>query len=46
MYLGPDELEPKADNCLKVYVWHTRTENPKLHRELKLQVPSNRGIEL
>lgn len=24
------DLEPKADKCTKVYVWHTRTENPKL----------------
>lgn len=26
-----EELEPLADNCTKVYVWHTRTENPKLN---------------
>ncbi|KAK0419534.1 hypothetical protein QR680_014196 [Steinernema hermaphroditum] len=24
------DLEPKAVNCTRVYVWHTRTENPKL----------------
>ncbi|CAG9820154.1 unnamed protein product [Phaedon cochleariae] len=23
-----EELEPLADNCTKVYVWHTRTEKP------------------
>lgn len=43
---GPDELEPKADNCSKVFVWHTRTENAKLNQELRLKVPSNHGIEL
>jgi galactosylgalactosylxylosylprotein 3-beta-glucuronosyltransferase 3 len=24
------DLEPKAENCTKTYVWHTRTEKPKL----------------
>lgn len=43
---GPDELEPRADNCSKVYVWHTRTEQPKLNREHNLAEPSNHGIEL
>ncbi|CAL9694205.1 unnamed protein product [Knipowitschia caucasica] len=32
-----DELEPRADNCTKVLVWHTRTEKPKLKREDVLQ---------
>ncbi|XP_058481657.1 galactosylgalactosylxylosylprotein 3-beta-glucuronosyltransferase 3 isoform X3 [Solea solea] len=32
-----DELEPKADNCSKVLVWHTRTEKPKMKREEALQ---------
>ncbi|XP_053501469.1 galactosylgalactosylxylosylprotein 3-beta-glucuronosyltransferase 1 isoform X2 [Ictalurus furcatus] len=27
------ELEPKADNCTKVLVWHTRTERPLLVNE-------------
>ncbi|XP_014671855.1 PREDICTED: galactosylgalactosylxylosylprotein 3-beta-glucuronosyltransferase 1-like [Priapulus caudatus] len=27
------ELEPRADNCSKVLVWHTRTEAPKLDQE-------------
>ncbi|KAM5137943.1 galactosylgalactosylxylosylprotein 3-beta-glucuronosyltransferase 3 [Mantella aurantiaca] len=27
------ELEPRADNCTKVWVWHTRTEKPKLKQE-------------
>ncbi|XP_069094199.1 galactosylgalactosylxylosylprotein 3-beta-glucuronosyltransferase 1-like [Pleurodeles waltl] len=26
-----DDLEPKADNCTKVLVWHTRTEGPRIH---------------
>lgn len=40
------ELEPKASNCSKVLVWHTRTENPRLNRELRLKIPSNHGMEL
>ncbi|XP_066438803.1 galactosylgalactosylxylosylprotein 3-beta-glucuronosyltransferase 3 isoform X2 [Eleutherodactylus coqui] len=28
-----EELEPKADNCTKIWVWHTRTEKPKLKQE-------------
>ncbi|XP_074026071.1 glucuronyltransferase I isoform X2 [Leptinotarsa decemlineata] len=27
-----EELEPLADNCTKVYVWHTRTENPPIKK--------------
>lgn len=43
-----DELEPKASNCTKVFVWHTRTEVPKLTHEQKLieaNMPSNPDIE-
>ncbi|XP_062454832.1 galactosylgalactosylxylosylprotein 3-beta-glucuronosyltransferase 3 isoform X2 [Rhea pennata] len=32
-----DELEPKADNCTRVLVWHTRTEKPKMRQEEQLQ---------
>ncbi|TRZ00540.1 hypothetical protein DNTS_018541 [Danionella cerebrum] len=32
-----DDLEPKADLCSKVLVWHTRTEKPKMKREDALQ---------
>ncbi|CAN0309294.1 unnamed protein product [Lampetra fluviatilis] len=28
-----DQLEPKADNCTKVLVWHTRTSKPIFPRE-------------
>ncbi|CAJ0961594.1 unnamed protein product [Ranitomeya imitator] len=39
--LGPlvtvGELEPKADNCTKIWVWHTRTEKPKLKQEELLE---------
>ncbi|XP_054632757.1 galactosylgalactosylxylosylprotein 3-beta-glucuronosyltransferase 1-like isoform X2 [Dunckerocampus dactyliophorus] len=28
-----DDLEPKADNCTKVLVWHTRSQAPNLSRE-------------
>ncbi|XP_050423004.1 galactosylgalactosylxylosylprotein 3-beta-glucuronosyltransferase I [Adelges cooleyi] len=36
-----EQLEPLADNCTKVYVWHTRTEEPVLKAEEKLK---NRGL--
>nr|XP_020653024.1 galactosylgalactosylxylosylprotein 3-beta-glucuronosyltransferase 3 isoform X2 [Pogona vitticeps]XP_020653025.1 galactosylgalactosylxylosylprotein 3-beta-glucuronosyltransferase 3 isoform X2 [Pogona vitticeps] len=32
-----EELEPKANNCTKVLVWHTRTEKPKMKQEELLQ---------
>ncbi|XP_076281418.1 glucuronyltransferase I [Lasioglossum baleicum] len=44
-----DELEPLADCCTKVYVWHTRTEPPQLKVEqllIKKGKPSNLGIEV
>lgn len=28
-----EELEPRASNCTKVLVWHTRTEKPKMKQE-------------
>lgn len=27
-FIKMEELEPLAENCTKVYVWHTRTEQP------------------
>ncbi|XP_015433421.1 PREDICTED: galactosylgalactosylxylosylprotein 3-beta-glucuronosyltransferase I isoform X2 [Dufourea novaeangliae] len=44
-----DELEPLADCCTKVYVWHTRTEPPQLNVEqllIKKGKRSNVGIEV
>ncbi|KAM6032636.1 LOW QUALITY PROTEIN: galactosylgalactosylxylosylprotein 3-beta-glucuronosyltransferase 3 [Chlamydotis macqueenii] len=35
--VSPAELEPKANNCTQVLVWHTRTEKPKLREEEQLQ---------
>lgn len=26
-----EDLEPLAENCTKVYVWHTRTEKPTVN---------------
>ena len=40
------ELEPKADKCTQVLVWHTRTEKPNLRQEIKLKRPSNENIEV
>ncbi|KAF4523537.1 hypothetical protein B566_EDAN011985 [Ephemera danica] len=45
-----EELEVKADNCTKVYVWHTRTEKPKMREELRRKkeglYPSHFNIEV
>ncbi|XP_076381638.1 glucuronyltransferase I [Megalopta genalis] len=44
-----DELEPLADCCTKVYVWHTRTEPPQLNVEqllIKKGKRSNMGMEV
>ncbi|XP_043504428.1 galactosylgalactosylxylosylprotein 3-beta-glucuronosyltransferase I isoform X1 [Polistes fuscatus] len=44
-----DELEPLADFCTKVYVWHTRTEPPRLSVEqslIKKGMRSDFGIEV
>ncbi|KAM8793760.1 galactosylgalactosylxylosylprotein 3-beta-glucuronosyltransferase 3 [Eudromia elegans] len=35
--VAPAQLEPKADNCTRVLVWHTRTEKPKMRQEEQLQ---------
>ncbi|XP_075232879.1 glucuronyltransferase I [Lycorma delicatula] len=44
-----DQVEPVADNCTKVYVWHTRTEAVDLVHEKKLRLKgkqSDDGIEV
>lgn len=41
-----DELEPKADDCTKVLVWHTRTEKVDLRQETKRSQKSDHGIEV
>lgn len=44
-----DQLEPLADCCTKVYVWHTRTEPPQLNVEqllIKKGKRSNIDIEV
>jgi len=40
-----DDLEPKADKCSKVLVWHTKTLNPALNGERKLIKPSSSNVE-
>ena len=37
LLVGIEELEPKANNCSEVLVWHTRTEPSNLSNELKLK---------
>lgn len=34
LLITKEELEPLADNCTKVYVWHTRTEKTKVNSEI------------
>ncbi|XP_062849282.1 galactosylgalactosylxylosylprotein 3-beta-glucuronosyltransferase 3 [Trichomycterus rosablanca] len=44
-----EELEPKADMCTKVLVWHTRTEKPKMKREdalIKQGLGSDPNVEV
>ena len=40
-----DELEPKARRCTKILVWHTKTKNPTLNEEHRLDRPSYSDIE-
>ncbi|XP_069982857.1 galactosylgalactosylxylosylprotein 3-beta-glucuronosyltransferase I [Penaeus vannamei] len=43
------QLEPKAELCTKVYVWHTRTEKPNMKDEQRLRKmgkATNEGIEV
>ena len=43
------DLQPLANLCRVIYVWHTRTETPKLDAEAKLRKegpPSNDDIEV
>ncbi|GLV35111.1 Glucuronyltransferase I [Carabus blaptoides fortunei] len=34
LLITKEELEPLADNCTKVFVWHTRTEKTKVNSEI------------
>ncbi|XP_039757016.1 galactosylgalactosylxylosylprotein 3-beta-glucuronosyltransferase I isoform X1 [Pararge aegeria] len=34
-----NEMEPLAENCTKVYVWHTRTQKPSILNPKKLKHP-------
>ncbi|KAG7302021.1 hypothetical protein JYU34_013473 [Plutella xylostella] len=31
-FVKKEDLEPLADNCTKVYVWHTRTQKPSISK--------------
>jgi len=49
LHLSIHDMEPKAENCSEVLVWHTRTEKPKMKHEeklIKLGKPSNPQIEV
>ncbi|XP_071098140.1 galactosylgalactosylxylosylprotein 3-beta-glucuronosyltransferase 1-like [Haliotis cracherodii] len=38
-----NDLEPLADNCTKVLVWHTRTQTPQFTKEDKTKVKFDHG---
>lgn len=43
------DLQPLASLCKEIFVWHTRTETPKLDAEAKLRKEgqqSNAGMEV
>lgn len=40
------DLEPKADGCTKILVWHTRTEKTKLKNEDKMKEKYGKGTDL
>ncbi|KAK7103990.1 galactosylgalactosylxylosylprotein 3-beta-glucuronosyltransferase 3-like [Littorina saxatilis] len=40
------DLEPKANGCSKILVWHTRTEKTKLKNEDKMKQKLGRGSDL
>jgi galactosylgalactosylxylosylprotein 3-beta-glucuronosyltransferase 3 len=42
---SPAELEPKANNCKRTLVWHTKTKNPSLYAERRLKEPSNSDMD-
>lgn len=39
------DLQPMANNCREVLVWHTRTETPKLDSENKLKKDGQKGSD-
>ncbi len=39
------DLQPLANNCRDVLVWHTRTETPKLDSENKLKKDGQKGSD-
>ncbi|XP_046370196.1 galactosylgalactosylxylosylprotein 3-beta-glucuronosyltransferase I-like [Haliotis rufescens] len=45
MKITLDDLEPLADHCTKVLVWHTRTETPKLKNEDRLNRKFGHGSD-
>ncbi|KAK7505478.1 hypothetical protein BaRGS_00003223 [Batillaria attramentaria] len=40
------DLEPRADGCTKILVWHTRTEKTKLKNEEKLRQKYGKGTDM
>ncbi|KAJ8719699.1 hypothetical protein PYW08_011874 [Mythimna loreyi] len=38
-FTSKEELEPLAENCTKVYVWHTRTQKPAILNAKKMKRP-------
>lgn len=45
LHVKMEDLEPRADNCTKVLVWHTRTEKTKLDNEKKMMTKYGYGSD-
>ncbi|XP_029642929.1 galactosylgalactosylxylosylprotein 3-beta-glucuronosyltransferase 1 [Octopus sinensis] len=40
------DLEPKADLCTKILVWHTQTVRPKLKNEIEMKKKTGHGSDI
>ncbi|KAK6166626.1 hypothetical protein SNE40_023274 [Patella caerulea] len=46
LHVKLNDLEPKANDCKEILVWHTRTEKTKLKNEDKLKLKYGHGSDL
>jgi hypothetical protein len=42
--LKREDLEPKAEFCTQVYIWHTRTEKAGLHKPERVKFVNMTGL--
>lgn len=45
LYVKMEDLEPKAEFCTKILVWHTRTEKTKLKNEGRMKMRFGNGSD-